>query len=93
MWVHCEVWNLPYFVELLNSQLKDLEYFVALFVESFNCFEKKKKKKKKKKRWTCSFEFGIPTKTLWLQGAILQNSLVSHLQIIYAPISNSVLVN
>ena len=46
MWVHCEVWNLPYFVELLNSQLKDLEYFVALFVESFNCFEKKKKKKK-----------------------------------------------
>ena len=91
MWVHCEVWNLPYFVELLNSQLKDLEYFVALFVESFNCFEKKKKKKKK--RWTCSFEFRIPTKTLWLQGAILQNSLVSHLQIIYAPISNSVLVN
>ena len=44
MWVHCEVWNLPYFVELLNSQLNDLEYFVALFVESFNCFEKKKKK-------------------------------------------------
>ena len=30
-----------YFVELLNSQLKDLEYFVALFDESFNCVAKK----------------------------------------------------
>ena len=34
-----------YFVELLNSQLKDLEYFVALFDESFNCVAKRKKKK------------------------------------------------
>ena len=33
----------PYFVELFNSQLKDLKYFVALFDESFNCVEKKKK--------------------------------------------------
>ena len=32
----------PYFVELLNSQLKYLEYFVALFDESFNCVAKKK---------------------------------------------------
>ena len=31
----------PYFVELLNSQLKYLEYFVALFEESFNCVAKK----------------------------------------------------
>ena len=31
----------PYFVELLNSQLKDVEYFVALFDESFNCVAKK----------------------------------------------------
>ena len=38
----------PYFVELLNSQLKDLEYFVVLFDESFNCVAKKKKNKKTK---------------------------------------------
>jgi hypothetical protein len=31
----------PYFLELLNSQLKDLEYFVALFDESFNYVAKK----------------------------------------------------
>ena len=31
----------PYFVELLNSQMKDIEYFVALFEESFNCVAKK----------------------------------------------------
>ena len=31
----------PYFVELLNSQLKDIEYVVALFDESFNCIAKK----------------------------------------------------
>ena len=36
----------PYFVELLNSQLKDVEYFVALFDESFNCVAKKNNKKK-----------------------------------------------
>ena len=29
-----------YFVQLLNCQLKDLEYFVALFDESFNCVAK-----------------------------------------------------
>ena len=34
----------PYFVELLNSHLKDLEYFVVLFDESFNCVAKKPKK-------------------------------------------------
>ena len=28
---------LPYFVELLNSQLKDVDHFVTLFDESFNC--------------------------------------------------------
>ena len=33
----------PYFVELLNSQLKDIEYLVALFDESFNCVAKKTK--------------------------------------------------
>ena len=33
----------PYFVELLNSQLKDLEYFVAFFDESFNYVSKKQK--------------------------------------------------
>ena len=33
----------PYFVELLNSHLKDLEYFVVLFDEYFNCVAKKKK--------------------------------------------------
>ena len=76
----------PYSVELMNSQLKDLKYFVALFDESFNCVAKKTK-------WTCIFDFGILTKTLWLQGAKVQNSLVSHLQMIYAPISNSVLVH
>ena len=32
----------PYFLELLNSQVKDLEHFVALFDESFNCVAKKK---------------------------------------------------
>ena len=32
-----------YIVELLNSQLKDLEYFVPLFDESFNCVAKKNK--------------------------------------------------
>ena len=35
-----------YFVKLLNSQLKDLQYFVALFNESFNYVAKKKKQKK-----------------------------------------------
>ena len=35
----------PYFIELLNSQLKDVEYFVALFDEFCNCVAKKKKKK------------------------------------------------
>ena len=34
----------PYFVELLNSQLKDLEHFASLFDESFNCVAKKIKK-------------------------------------------------
>ena len=38
----------PYFVELLNSQLKNLEYFVAWLDEFFNCVAKKKQKKKKK---------------------------------------------
>ena len=33
----------PYFVELLNSQLKDVEYFLALFDESFNSVSKKTK--------------------------------------------------
>ena len=37
----------PYSVKLLNSQLKNLQYFVALFNESFNYVEKKKKKQKK----------------------------------------------
>ena len=37
----------PYFVKLLNSQLKNLQYFVALFNESFNYVAKKKKKQKK----------------------------------------------
>ena len=37
----------PYFVELLNSQLKNVEYFVALFDESFNFVAKKKNKKQK----------------------------------------------
>ena len=40
MWVHCEVWNCT-FVELFNSQLKDVEHFVAFFDESFNCVAKK----------------------------------------------------
>ena len=31
----------PYFVELFNSQMEDVEYFVALFEESFNCVAKK----------------------------------------------------
>ena len=31
MWVYCEVGIAPYFVELLNSQLKDVKYVVALF--------------------------------------------------------------
>ena len=31
----------PYFAELLNCQLKDVEYFVALFEECFNCVAKK----------------------------------------------------
>ena len=35
----------PYFIELLNSQLKDVEYFVALFDEFCNCVAKKKKKR------------------------------------------------
>ena len=91
----------PCFVQLLNSQLKDLEYFVVLFDESFNCVAKKKKKKQKKKKkkkkkkqqtnGTCIFDFWILT--LWLPGTIVQNFLVSHLQIIHAPISNSVLVH
>ena len=34
-----------------------------------------------------------PISFLWLPGTIVQNSLVSHLQIIHAPISNSVLVH
>ena len=38
----------PYFVELLNSQLKNLEYFVALLDEFFNFVAKKKQKKKQK---------------------------------------------
>ena len=48
----------PYFVELLNSHLKDLEYFVVLFDESFNCVAKKTKKNK----WICIFNFCILTK-------------------------------
>ena len=36
----------PYFVELLISQLKDLEYFVVFFDESFNCVAKTKQKTK-----------------------------------------------
>ena len=36
----------PYFVKLLNSQLKNLQYFVALFNESFNYVAKKKRNKK-----------------------------------------------
>ena len=43
MWVHCEVSNCT-FVELFNSQLKDIEHFVAFFDESFNCVAKKPKK-------------------------------------------------
>ena len=31
----------PYFAELLNSQLKDIEYFLALFDEYFDCVAKK----------------------------------------------------
>ena len=36
----------PYFVELLISQLKGLEYFVVFFDESFNCVAKTKQKTK-----------------------------------------------
>ena len=75
----------PYFVELLNSLLKDVEYFVASIDESFNCVAKKTK-------WTCIFDFGILTKMLWLQGTIVQKSFVSHLQMKYAPISHAVLI-
>ena len=32
-----------------------------------------------KMKWICIFDFGILTKMLWLQGTIVQNSLVSHL--------------
>ena len=59
----------PYFVELLNSQLKNVEYFVALFDESFNFVAKKKQKNKSK--WTCIFDFKILTEMLWLQGTIV----------------------
>ena len=52
----------PYFVELLISQLKDLEYFVAFFDESFNCVAKTKQNNKT--NGTCIFGFGILTKTL-----------------------------
>ena len=38
----------PYFVELLNSQLKNLEYFVAWLDEFFNCVANKKQKKQQK---------------------------------------------
>ena len=47
----------PYFVELLNSQLKDLEYFVVLFDESFNCVAKKKKRTKKQKQMDLHNQF------------------------------------
>ena len=57
----------PYFIELLNSQLKDVEYFVALFDEFCNCVAKKKKKGK----WTCIFDFKILTEMLRLQGTIV----------------------
>ena len=75
-----------YFDKLLSSQLKDIKYFVTLFDESFNCAGKTPK-------WICIFDFGILTKMLWLQGTIVQNSLVTHLQMIYAPISNIFLVH
>ena len=71
----------PYFVELLNSHLKDLEYFVVLFDESFNCVAKKKKK-----------QMDLHIRFLYSNKGV-QNSLVSHLQMICAPISNSVVVH
>ena len=50
------------------------------------------KQKKEKTNWTCILDFEILTKTLWLQGTIVKNSLISHLQMMHAPISNSALV-
>ena len=47
----------PYFVQLLNSQLKDLEYFVVLFDESFNCVAKKNKKNKQTNKWNLHIRF------------------------------------
>ena len=74
----------PYFVELLNSQLKDLEYFVVLFVESFICVAKKTKK-----QMDLHIRFWYSNKdvvaTRYYGSEFLGKS--------YAPISNSVLVH
>ena len=75
----------PYFVELLNSQLKDLEYFVVLFDESFNCVAKKKKEQKNKNKWTCIINFGILTNTKYYSsefiGKLSANDTCSHLTV------------
>ena len=85
-WTKKKFGIVPYFVELLSSQLKDVEHFDALFDEFFNYVVKKT-------WWICTFDFVILTKILCLQSTRVQNSLVSHLQMIYPPISNNVLVH
>ena len=58
-------------------------------MNSLTALQKKKKNNKKQKQQ----QYEILTKTLWLQDTIVQNSLVSHPQMIYTPIWNSVLVH
>ena len=53
----------PYFVELLNSQLKNLEYSVARLDESFNCVTKKEKTKTKNNKKTTTKETATTTTT------------------------------
>ena len=48
-WTKKKFGIVPYFVELSSSQLKDVEHFVGLFDEFFNCVVKKT-------WWICTFD-------------------------------------
>ena len=93
MWVHCEVWNCTLLCWIFEFPVERCRIFCCIIWWILKLLQNKKQKKPKKNKSTFIFDFGILAKMLWIQVTIVQNSLVSHLQMIYAPISNSVLVH
>ena len=84
----------PYFVELLNSQLKDLEYFVALFDGSFNCVAKKPQMDLHIRFW-CSSKDVVATRYYSSEclGKSPANGICSHLKQCLGPLEKEKLLH